>query len=481
MPDAVTSSGAASLSALCLVLVVVTGIMHVDALRVPSNDTSGNWSSPSIRWLTASPLFPAGTASFGDPLYIEQQIPYVPTSRIVVFSSSLDFTIRNQTFLHVIDAVSGNLLKSIRVESAVGPYSGWCSQDPLTPSLCYCGTDSGVVAVDVVGGGSSVGVATRGFNASGTIGIVWTYTNASWTVFGAPLHPTAVLSGAGTVVIFSVFENGVNGSSLFILNAFANEETALIFEETGTIAFTLAWYVKATNAVAYGRYHVHPITNEEIVEVVSRQTQAPFAEVFARGGYTYAPPGLWNNPNLDVDTEGESIFVYTRKNDVYRNIEQLDSRTGALSWNLPTVGPVPDYDTFAFRDHFYRLVTDPASPSTTTLIQGYNCTTTTPIFTATFPSSDDNDILLIGPQGGGFIFGLNSNWVYFHSLPIPQPPSTRNNKLHQHKSLSSSLATTTVGRWAFQIEGPSTGVCSPEEDSLFLGSTTGIFYGLQVF
>ena len=346
----------------------------------------------------------------------------------------------------------------------------------MDATLCYCGTDSGIIAVNVA-----------------AMVVVWEYRNSSWIDAGyaAPIHPTAVLQnrsnqngGAAVVVVFAVFENGVNGSSLFVIQPFTSPGNELIFEEVGTVAFTMVWSVPYTNAVVYGRYHISPVNGTEVVEIVSREANYPFNIVFVKGGYTYAPPGLWNNPNLDVDKEGKTIFVYTKPRIGYRNIQQLDSKTGQVLWELPTFGPVPDYDTFAFRNNFYRMVTDPEHNTTTTLIQAYNCSngSDVPIFTLPFPTSDDNAILLIGHQGGGYIFGLNTNAIYFSN---PEATTTGKITSSSSSSTSSPSSTTasvqeyTLNAWEFIVAGPSTGTTDKDEAFLYFGSTDGTYYAIR--
>jgi hypothetical protein len=285
---------------ICAILSLVTPAHGSLMISSPNKKTAAmlktsTWPSPTVAWRSATPLFKAGTRTFGDPLLMDQS-PLSPP-RLVVYSSSMDPLIRNETQLHIIDANDGELLRSIDVLSGIGQYSGWCSADPVDVTLCYCGTDSGIIAVNVA-----------------AMVVVWEYRNASWvnTGFAAPIHPTAILQNRSNqngfesvVVVFAVFENGVNGSSLFIIQPFTSPGNELIFDEVGTVAFTMVWSVPFTNAVVYGRYHIAE-NGTEVVEIVSREVNYPFSIVFVKGGYTYAPPGLLNNPNLDVDKVGHT-------------------------------------------------------------------------------------------------------------------------------------------------------------------------------
>ena len=105
-----------------------------------------------------------------------------------------------------------------------------------------------------------------------------------------PAHPT-YFEGA----VFYTFESGVNSSCMVAINA-TNGATLW---QSPDIVVTLIWAVALPRLVAYVGQNVE--TGD--VYVTARDPDGRLA--WQHGPLAWSPPGLWDNPNLDVDMKRE--------------------------------------------------------------------------------------------------------------------------------------------------------------------------------
>lgn len=326
------------------------------------------------------------------------------------------------TTFYVFVADSGTLLwKKPLPAVAIPQYSGWCSfgtyLDAINQLPLFVGTDVGVMAFDALSSNE-----------------LWYYKSQT-TYETAPAHPTY----AGGFV-YVTHENGHASAAMTILRSDTGEQ---VFQ-TEEVAFTLIWNIAAVNSVAYCGYS--PLTKQ--ISVYSRFYNGTLN--WQLGNLSYSPPGLWDNPNLDVDAEGKRVFMYSKPNKGLRTITSIDSSTGRIFWVVSNEGNITDYDTYAWDGDFFRLMTTNA---TTMRVERMDGVTGELKWRTQFPQWDPNAILLVG-SGGVYVFGLSSSLV------------------------SAFSAMSGVSLWSMSIVNPTTGITGkvgPDRFSyLWLGLENGL-------
>jgi outer membrane protein assembly factor BamB len=380
-----------------------------------------------VAWATTIPW----ATTFGDPFLFQTFVPTQVSQEwlVAVFASSA-----NQSALFALHADTGAAVWSIAPQQTfpIPAYSGWCdgldrvsavdaSGASSGSKLLYCGLDDGVVALD---GGT--GAVLWRYRAPSIPGVV---PNAA-----APAHPTAVATpgddvfgGLGFIVF--TFENGANSSALYAVRA---DNGTLLTVTTGERVFTKIWSVAATVPWGITLCSVDALNNISVsVRMLMPAIQFPYFTLevlWMHSGLPFSPPGIWDNPNLDVDAAAEAVFMYEKPLIESRRVYQFDTRTGAQMWTLPTSGHVVDYDTFAFQGNFYRLVTTNDTTGNGVTVEGYNVSAADHGTGALFlhvatPCDDPNAILLVGgPRGGStpttatiFVVGLNTGTLWLIS------------------------------------------------------------------
>lgn len=422
------SSFALALIAAVLLLQSSLMVTQISAQRVAWNHT--------VPWAT----------TFGDPYLFRTFIPTsaAPQWLVAVFASSA-----NQSALYTLHADTGAVVWSVAPQQTfpIAAYSGWCdgidrvsSPSPLSASssspsgshILYCGLDDGVIALD-----------------GGTGDVLWRYQAPSIPGVvpnsAAPAHPTVVatpnnelLGGLGFIVF--TFENGANSSWLYAVRA---DNGSLLTTTTGERVFTKIWSVAKTVPEGIVLCSVDAFNNISVsvraltsTVVPGHSPQFTLSIVWMHAGLPFSPPGIWDNPNLDVDEEGEAVFMYEKASIGSRSVLQFDARSGSLLWTLPTSGHVVDYDTFAYQRNFYRLVTTNDTSGNGVTVEAYNVSVANHGNGSRFlrvdtPCDDPNAILLVGGPASEyqqhmqpadatiFVVGLNTGTLWLisnHSL-----------------------------------------------------------------
>eukprot|EP00759_Apiculatamorpha_spiralis_P052068 PhF_6_TR5597/c0_g1_i2/m.8048 len=323
-------------------------------------------SSPRQIWSTN---FSAGNSTFGDPSF----------TNIFIQNKIVVFTTPNPTVV-CMNSSTGSVIWSTPINTEMPLYNGWVTTDGV--SAVYAGTTYGVVAMNVTNGQ-----------------ILWTW-QYSTTQQEVPAHPTY---SHGRV--FLTFENGVTSTPLVVLNATTGHE---VYRTAQDVAVTLIWNVQSAGAVGYCgstsawipqnlSYCVLRLYNGTILWDTPK---IPFTD-----------PGLWDNPNMVVDTTGDRVYVYSKPEAQLRVVTAHEASTGAILWTLPRSGEVDDYDTFAWNGDYFRLMTVNDTVMVAQRVHGKKGT----IIWSAYVVSDSNCILTVGGAPGNeavFIFGLVENKIY---------------------------------------------------------------------
>lgn len=324
--------------------------------------------SPKVFWTT--PVFGGVNATFGDPTVFTMTTTSGKLRCLTVYVCEPNAT----ATLLVLNVRNGAVVWQRPVNTTLPQASGWIAAGQ---GGLFAGTATGVAAFDAATGDS-----------------LWEYTLPSANV--VPAHTTYA---AGRV--FFTFENGHKSGSFTILNATTG---ALLYVAKGEVAITLPWIVNAgAGGVAYCAYNASYPPGQRVA-VVLRSFSGVLR--WAHRGLQHAPPGLWDNPNLDVDSKGRSVFMYSKINNDLRVITSFDSITGAVQWTLPSNFSIVDYDTYAWGGNFYRLFT--VSPTAMQIQRVWRHGHIK--WTTQFNCTDPNAILLVD-GGGVFVFGLNTNQI----------------------------------------------------------------------
>jgi outer membrane protein assembly factor BamB len=360
---------------------------------------------------TVPPLWSTTVCSgctFGDPfLFTTTTGGYVLEQVAVVVIDGA----ANTTSVASLNATNGKVLWQTQLQNgALQPYSGWCDGVPVASESTFvarivCGTASGVVAVNATTGEA-----------------LWRYTSPLKPPAGlaVPAHPTVIPAPnilGGSIVAFT-FESGHNSTPLIVLRGI----DGLFLSQSREAVFTKIWRVAAVGHVlncAVMTFCAVDLRTGNISVALQRVAVAPdghvqLLDVWRWAGLGYSPPGLWDNPNLDVDASGRSVFMYQKLRVGFRRVLQLDAATGTILWTLPSSGHVPDYDTYAFNNDFYRLISDVAGQSLS--VEKFNCTSIHSEWSLVIPCRDMGAILLVGGPAGQephvFVFALDSGSVW---------------------------------------------------------------------
>lgn len=367
--------------------------------------------SPQVLWRTH--LTTTNNATFGTPT------PYGHGDAAVVIVFVVD-TVANTTHLCAIQAYSGAVLWKIPTPN-MEAFSGWADVGGTAngTQLVFAGVSDGVLAVSLDSGD-----------------LVWRYTTN--TSYGVSAHPT-YFNG---LVVFT-FENGPDSSPLFAVNA----TTGAMMWTSDDQAFSKIWVLPHQKLIVYMSYNVSAFPLHTGVAVVAR-TWTGAIEWALRDLPT---TGLNNNPNLDVDAEGTAVLMYSKPAETYRFISMLSATTGEVAWNLPTLGEVPDYDTYAYNGSFYRLVSFANGTGFHVERVGLKGDI---VWSSVLISVDMNAILLVGGTGV-FAFCPDDNVVFAFDV-----------------ATGDSL-------WSLDVGGPTDGYVS-EENVLYFGDMYGIFNAVVV-
>lgn len=393
---------------------------------------------PQYKWrskvsATGAPL------SFGDPSLFMQESPGGgQEEHLVVFASD---PVANETFLNVFRTDSGEVLWTRPMLKGVPwpSFSGWVAIGPTAPAssvlALFAGTQTGVVALAAADGA-----------------LLWEHKAAAIPppTPGQPAVPVHPTYGLGWIAY--TFENGVNSSELAVLRASDGQQVD-IDDLKGQLAFTKVWFSSSHSAIVYGQYSP---SSGSIAIVARRLGDSQLgALLWSMDGLSYSPPGLWDNPNLDVDESngGPTIYLYHEPNVSYREVHALDGHTGREIWRHDQFHDFADYDTFAFGGRFFGLTTK--TPQTMS-VYSLNGQSGQLLHEGDLNCSDANAILLVGGQTSAedviYVFGLSSNQVY---------------------ALSSSG---TLLWHLTDLDQPTSGVVSPVDGTLYFGTAgDGVF------
>jgi outer membrane protein assembly factor BamB len=325
-------------------------------------------------------------SSFGDP--IRFALPYASGSvkeYLAVLVWPGDEPSDAAARLVAIEPFTGSIVWNAQVAftAALQSYSGWVDyglDDSGSPRL-YTATITQLLSFDARDGG-----------------LVWAVPLESLghpqPPVGVPAHPTYFRGR-----IFYTFESGVNSSQMVVANA-TDGRTLWVTQER---VVTLVWAVEAPGLVVY----VGQDQSTGDVSVVARTVDGVSAWTY--GPLSWTSPGLWDNPNVDVDSEGARVFVYQKPHIGLREVHALNATTGTLLWTVRDENAqyITDYDTYAYDGSFFRLMTqDPQ----TIVMQRLSGATGASTWSRNITSSDTNAILLVS-GGMAFSFGLSTSEI----------------------------------------------------------------------
>ena len=355
---------------------------------------AGQQVSPQALWSVVV----CSNCSFGDPyLYSAPDSSGELVERIAVFAVGAGSNAT--TSIVSIRTDDGTVLwhRLLRT-TPLAAYNGWC--DGLVDghkTTLFCGLNDGIVALD---------------GSSGKV--LWTYHTVVSSSVGAPAHPTTIpRSIVGGLVAFT-FENGHHSTPLTILRG--RDGTVLASTGPSNVVFTKIWRVASVaGGMVFGITDLVSgsisITMQRLVEL-SSDDHVGLDVVWKLSNLSYSPPGLWDNPNLDVDAAGQTVFLYEKSAIGSRAVLQLDASCGKQVWALPTAGHVADYDTYAFNNDFFRLVSGGETSLTVQRFATSTSNSTVPKWSATIVTGDMGSILLVGgvpeDEPAVFVFGLTS-------------------------------------------------------------------------
>lgn len=367
-------------------------------LDLITNTVSGRETSPlaapSLLWANVLDQ----NVTFSDPCLLSVRFPSEKQQLAAALAVMTWDHTATTTQIVVLSLSHGTVLWRRRFETQLQPYSGWCVPGRPEGALLNAG--------DFLFCGATWGVAAFDPSSDPSSPPAWEYRTDAGGGSGVPAHPT-FMDGR----IYFTFENGHRSSPMFVLNATTG---ALLYSSGDERAFTLIWPVQAAMAVAYCGYHpadrnaVHDaaVDNPNITLTVRDATTGSI--LWQKHGLRSSNPGMWDNPNLDVDATGETILMYSKPHAQLRLMNAFLSRSGReLDWQVTSRGSVADYDTYAYEGHFYRLVTvDPMSMA----VEKYSLFDNSSIWSETFLNADNGSILLVG-SGCAFSFELNGGVV----------------------------------------------------------------------
>lgn len=326
----------------------------------------------------------------------------------------------NTTHLSALQAYSGAVMWRVPTPN-MEAFSGWAVVGATSTgtNLVFAGVSDGVLAVAL-----DTGV------------LIWQVkTNTS---YGVSAHPT-YFDG---LVVFT-FENGPDSSPLFAVNATTGQAVWTSDDQ----AFSKIWVLPHQGLFVYMSYNVSAFPLHTGVSVIARTRTGAIAWSLRNLPTT----GLNNNPNLDVDDEGTAVLMYSKPAETYRFISMLSATTGDAMWSLPTLGEVPDYDTYAYDEAFYRLV----SFANGTGFHVQRVSQTSEITWSSVLIDDDmNAILLVGGSGV-FVFCPDNNVVYAFDVA------------------------TGLALWSLDVGGPTDGFVD-EKNVLYFGDMYGVFHAVVV-
>jgi hypothetical protein len=384
--------------------------------------TSTTTSSPSpisLKWRWVNERVNRLNISYGDPVLF----PHVGRRNSV----ALVYSTPNNVYLKVIDPETGDVeLGKLILDTPFPTLSGWVAVAPggsqsftvCPETTCfYIGTMKGVMAV------------------GGDTGKVLWKTDIFDEEQQVPGHATfSTWQQNGEGVIWLTFENGVAGSQVFLvsprdgfyrtvdflLNHSASEEE---------IGYTLIWPIESAtsnidplfaSAGVYGAYR--PATKQVgiVCRAIVKEGRTTFppkmVTLWSNWTLSYSPPGLWDNPNLDVDLVDEAkasgikqaIFAYLEPNVKHRIVNRLTTPEGRFVWSESTFADVPDYDTYAYLGNFFRLMVRQNNTLQLEKMNGVDGTKMWEYQRGDF--SDTSSILLVG-SGIVCSFGLSSGLI----------------------------------------------------------------------
>jgi len=361
-----------------LVFVCATAAFTVSGSRIA--DHSG---VPSTLWLSE---FGSG-ATFGDPVAFCRAGPRHSLScfvSVIVFNSSV---LGANASLVTLRADTGSIEWHQPLPSGVAPlYNGWVTVGQsrgTSNDTLFTATATTILAFDAFTG-----------DALWSVPAVYTAPPTAPPAPTVPAHPTYF---AGRV--FYTFESGVNSSNMVAINA-TDGSTLWV---TPDIVVTLIWPVALPNLVAYTGQDV--ATGD--VYVTARRVDGTLA--WRHGPLAWSPPGLWDNPNLDVDAEGAIVFMYAKPHIGLRQVTAFDATNGVPLWTVNDTHAeyILDYDTYAYAGDFFRLTTINA---TSMQLQRLDGVTGASKWRSVVATADENSILLVG-NGLAMQFGLSSRAV----------------------------------------------------------------------
>ncbi len=386
--------------------------VHAHVIAAPRSRSHEPANVPNVLW--ASNVVGSTTnASFGTPT------PFFANNITGVLVLGGDENTLH-TSLFCFDAATGHVRWNLSmpfVESA----SGWVAvgQNSSGATLAFAGTREGVVAVDIATGRT-----------------MWRYRSPQHNDVSA--HPT-YFGGK----IYVAFEDGNASAPLAVVDATTGAQLALLER-----AFTKVWALPLQSLVVYIAFQPNPPPGTTGISLIARELSDQ--QLRWRVDNLFSTE-LNNNPNLDVDDLGNGVYMYSRYNDTLRYITLFDSATGAMQWNFSTVGPVADYDTFAWDGYYYQIVSQYSQ--TSFLVEKISSQDARRVWVSEVVCSDMNAILLVG-GGGVFLFAPDTNQVI---------------------AISSDSGTPL---WTYDITGPWDG--ETYGNALYFGDSTGTFHALCV-
>jgi outer membrane protein assembly factor BamB len=336
-------------------------------------------AEPALLW---TKQFPANV-TFGDPIAYCESLEKTARDCRFAFLVFLSPTLAQ---LHTFDAATGHELWNASVPFTVASqsYSGWVNIGAAGeggPPALFTASDTDLFAFHRFSGE-----------------LLW---RRQMIISGNPRPPTSVPAHPSYFdnKIYYTFESGVNSSRMVATDATDGSPLWLTPERV----VTLIWPVRSSKAIAY--IGQDSVTND--VYVVARRGDASIA--WRHGPLNWSEPGLWDNPNLDVDELGERVFMYQKPHIGLRQIHAFNSSTGTELWTVNDTNAtyILDYDTYAYDNDFFRLRT---VNITTMQIQRLDGGSGAVKWSTSFGTGDTNSILLVN-DGLVFQFGLGSGQI----------------------------------------------------------------------